>query len=236
MFVSHARTPRPPRHESRGVAGEWARMGVARLLRIVAAALCAVLFVIACRAGARAAGKLCTPNGALPYDRPIGLTMQELDAPDFDLVKYRGRGVVLNIFASWCGPCREEMPALLAAAKHYAPLGVSVVLVDFHEPDNTIRRFRSKEGITLPIAMDRGGGFTQALEMGPTSKHLLFPSTLFINAAGRLTCFVQDSMDSDEWQREIEKIVPSPAPSPEASPSPTPAASRSPRSTRGLLR
>ena len=196
-----------------GYAPNMARMGVVRWFCTSAVAVCAALSCVACGIAAPAVvHKLCTPNTVLPYDRPLGLRIQELDAPDFDLAKYRGQGVVLNIFATWCGACQYELPYLLAAAKQYADRGVRVVLVDYDERDNTVRHFRSKEHVTLPIAMDRSGGFTRALEIGTNYRDLLFPSTLFIAPDGRLTCFVQRAMDADEWDREIDKIVPAASP------------------------
>ncbi|MGA7747323.1 MAG: hypothetical protein WCA52_10000, partial [Candidatus Aquilonibacter sp.] len=46
----------------------------------------------------------CIESTALSYDRPIDIVMQTLDGPDFHLLKYRGQAVLLNIFATWCGP------------------------------------------------------------------------------------------------------------------------------------
>jgi thiol-disulfide isomerase/thioredoxin len=84
----------------------------------------------------------CLKSQALPYDHPLGLTLRALDGPDFDLVKYRGKAVLLNIFATWCGPCNKEMPALVEAAQAYSNRGLQVVSIDSRESDDAVRAFR----------------------------------------------------------------------------------------------
>ena len=57
-----------------------------------------------------------------------------VDGKAFDLTGLKGKVVVLNLWATWCGPCREEMPVLDAFAKQYAARGVVVVGLDENEP------------------------------------------------------------------------------------------------------
>jgi len=141
----------------------------------------------------------------LPYDHPLGLKLRALDAPDFDLVKYRGKAVLLNIFATWCGPCNNEMPALVEAA-----------------PDDAVRAFRKKYGIATPIAMDQNGGFTRALEVGTdASAHVEYPVTLFIDPQGYLYCVREGDMDAAQLTYRIQHFLTASA-SELASPSPQP--------------
>ena len=59
-----------------------------------------------------------------------------LDGKAFDLTGLKGHVVVLNLWATWCGPCREEMPLLDAFAKRYAVRGVVVVGLDENDPED----------------------------------------------------------------------------------------------------
>ena len=164
----------------------------------------------------------CLESKALPYDRPLGLKLRALDGPDFDLMRYRGKAVLLNIFATWCGPCNKEMPALVAAAQTYASRGLQVVSIDAREPDDAVRAFRKKYGITTPIAMDQNGAFTRALEVGAQSPgQVEYPVTLFITPAGYLYCVRDGGMDAEQLTYRIEHFLtasaeqlatPSPAP------------------------
>lgn len=59
-----------------------------------------------------------------------------LDGKAFDLAALKGKVVVLNLWATWCGPCRDEMPVLDAFAKRYAARGVLVVGLDENDPED----------------------------------------------------------------------------------------------------
>jgi thiol-disulfide isomerase/thioredoxin len=168
----------------------------------------------------------CEKNPVLPYDRPIDVTMQVLDGPDFHLRDYRGRAVLLNIFATWCGPCNKEQPGLVAIAKRYEDQGLAVIGIDDREEDNDVRAYRKKYGITYPIAMDRRGGFTRALQVGTENISVEFPTTIFVSPNGYLYCYVRGNMAPDELEYRIKKFLvdepPTATPSPSPSASPTP--------------
>jgi thiol-disulfide isomerase/thioredoxin len=164
----------------------------------------------------------CTVNSILPYDRPLGLTMRVLDGPDFDLLKYRGQPLLLNIFATWCGPCNREMPYIVEAATDYAPRGLVVIGIDSREEDNTVRAFRKRYGITFPIAMDARGTLVKALESGPKESGTTFPVTLFITPNGYLYCDVTGGMGRRELRYRIEHFLADSATLLSPSPSPTP--------------
>jgi thiol-disulfide isomerase/thioredoxin len=150
--------------------------------------------------------------------------MRVLDGPDFNLIKYRGQAVLLQIFATWCGPCNKEMPHTVMAAQEYAPRGLAVIGIDFGEEDNTVRAFRKRYGIPFPIAMDAKGTFVRALEIGNVDASVNFPVTLFIDPNGYLYCDVIGAMSSGELRYRIEHFlaVSAPALLPKPSPSPLP--------------
>jgi thiol-disulfide isomerase/thioredoxin len=150
----------------------------------------------------------CLDSKALPYDHPLELKLRALDGPDFDLLQYRGKAVLLNIFATWCGPCNKEMPALVTAAQTYASRGLQVVSIDSRESDDAVRAFRKKYGITTPIAMDQNGGFTRALEVGAQARGPVeYPVTLFIDPAGYLYCVREGEMDDAQLTYRVEHFL-----------------------------
>ena len=151
----------------------------------------------------------CDKSVALPYDKPLDMTMQVLDGPDFHLVNYRERPVLLNIFATWCGPCNKEQPALVELAQKYAPQGLVVIGVNDAEPDDTVRAYRKKYGITYPIAMDRKGFMTLALQdrVSAAQFDALFPTDIFIDTRGYLYCYRTGGMSRDELEYRIEKFL-----------------------------
>lgn len=173
---------------------------------------------------------MCDKSPALPYDRPLDLSMQALDAKDFHLRDYRGRAVILNIFATWCGPCNREEPHLVEASVRYASRGLAIVGINDREADDTVRAFRKKYSIPYPIAMDRTGGFTRTMQIGRAEvadRSVEFPVSLFITPQGYLYCYLSGMMYPDELAYRIEKFLRD-APPVLASASPSPAPSASP--------
>jgi cytochrome c biogenesis protein CcmG/thiol:disulfide interchange protein DsbE len=108
-------------------------------------------------------------------------TLPRLDAEgDLSLASLRGKPVVVNFWASWCGPCEEEAPVLEAAWREHRDQGLVVVGIDYDDFRTDARRFAEKNGMTYPLVYDRGGDV--AKEYGLTG----VPETFFIDRQGRL--------------------------------------------------
>lgn len=73
------------------------------------------------------------------------------------LADYRGKVVVVNFWATWCPPCREEMPSMQALRTELAGKGFEVLAVNLMESEEKIAAFRDSELIDLPVLMDRDG-------------------------------------------------------------------------------
>jgi cytochrome c biogenesis protein CcmG/thiol:disulfide interchange protein DsbE len=121
-------------------------------------------------AGAVAAGEApAAPSFDLPF----------LDGTDrFDSAELRGRPVVLNFWASWCGPCKEEAPILQAASKRYPDLVVLGVNAQDFEGD--ARRFVERHRLTYRNVRDGSGALLERYGVSG------FPETWFIDRKGRL--------------------------------------------------
>ncbi len=118
------------------------------------------------------------------------LTLTTLDGATIRLADLRGGVVVLNLWASWCAPCRDEAPVLEAIAREGAVGGrrVTVIGLDQKVDDREdARAFVADLGLTYPIVIDDGG---PAGPFGPAQIALglpdLYPATLFITEAGTI--------------------------------------------------
>jgi len=114
-------------------------------------------------------------------------------APDFSLVTidgdevklsdYRGQPVILNLWASWCPPCRAEMPALERVNQSYRDQGLVVLAVNLTTQDSeeAARKFITELGLSLPVLLDTGGEAAQTYESGA------LPTTYFIDRFGLIS-------------------------------------------------
>ena len=133
-------------------------------------------------------------------------------APSFDLPRLnregklslaslRGKAVVVNFWASWCEPCKEETPRLEDAWNRYRERGVVVVGVDAHDFKSEARRFMDRYGVSYPIVHD-GRGVTLR-RFGVVG----FPETLFLDGNGRIVAWVQGPVAEDELDRNIRRAL-----------------------------
>jgi thiol-disulfide isomerase/thioredoxin len=107
----------------------------------------------------------------------LGLT--DLSGKSWSLAELRGHAVMLNFWATWCEPCRAEMPSLQALARRHEADGLIVLTVNYQEAEPTIRRFLDQTPIALPVLLDRDGAAARAW----TPR--VFPSTVLIDRSGR---------------------------------------------------
>jgi len=89
-------------------------------------------------------------------------TLPQLDGDQISLSQFRGRPVLVNFWASWCAPCRSEMPALQQVATQYAGSGLVVIGINQLEDVPTVQGFVREFGLTFPIALDRDGVTSRA--------------------------------------------------------------------------
>lgn len=108
-------------------------------------------------------------------------TVDSLDGGQIRLSELEGQTVVLNFWASWCPPCREEARTLAVAAEAYADRGVVFLGINVWDSDADARAFLERYGVPYPNGADTGGKVT--VEYGVTG----LPETYLISGDGTLT-------------------------------------------------
>lgn len=90
-------------------------------------------------------------------DRAIDFELQTLDGKTVKLSDFRGKNpVLLNFWATWCGPCRFEMPFLQQINDAYSAKGLVVLAVDINESPATIQKFMTELNLRLTVPIDTG--------------------------------------------------------------------------------
>ena len=109
--------------------------------------------------------------------------LDRLDKPGkLSLAAYRGRPVVLNFWASWCIPCKQEAPVLESVWQRYRREGLVVVGVDINDVRGEARRFARRNKMSYPLVYDGPGRTTT--QYGLTG----VPETFFVARSGKLVC------------------------------------------------
>ena len=112
--------------------------------------------------------------------RVPALALQRLDGGAWAVADHRGRVVLVNFWASWCEPCRAEMPSLASLARHRLDEGLVVVAANYREALPTVQRFVDRLGLeSLEVVLDRDGSAAAAW----TPR--IFPSTVVFDRTGR---------------------------------------------------
>lgn len=142
-----------------------------------------------------------------PADRPkapelVGTT---LDGDKVSLSDYAGKVVVLNVWASWCGPCREEAPTLQAVSKETADDGVAFLGINSRDDKAAAQAFVRRFDLTYPSLVDEDGQLLLAFHdtLPPSS----FPSTLVIDRDGRVAARILRETTYTELRRVVTDLA-----------------------------
>ena len=125
-----------------------------------------------------------TTSGSIPSPREgfaaPDFTLETLEGEQIRLSDLRGKAVVVNLWASWCPPCRAEMPALQAAyeADHERGLEILAVNMTYQDREQDARNFVDDFGLTFTVPLDRDGAVARQYLMRA------LPSTFFVGPDG----------------------------------------------------
>lgn len=125
-----------------------------------------------------------------PAVRPApALQALDLQGKTWKLADLRGRAVLLNFWATWCPPCRAEMPSLQQLAEIYGPEQLQVLAVNVAEGPRRINQYLQSSGLNLTVLLDPQGDTARA--WGAT----VLPTTILIDAEGRPRQRVRGEVD-----------------------------------------
>jgi peroxiredoxin len=133
-------------------------------------------------------------------------------APDFQLVDlegnqhklsdYKGKGVFLNFWGTWCEPCEREMPYMENQYEYYKTQGVEVLAVNIAESNIAVQSFVDRHDLSFPVVLDKDRQVLNAYGVGP------LPTTFLINPEGKVVHITSGSLTERMVRDFMEKIKP----------------------------
>lgn len=136
---------------------------------------------------------------------PVDVAGTSLTGEAVDSAAYRGGPVVLNVWGSWCAPCRTEAPALRSVSEAYAARGVRFLGIDVKDNPAAALSFERRYGLTHPSLDDRTGQATGALaEYLPAAT---VPATLVLDRRGRVAARVLGAVDESTLRALLDDVL-----------------------------
>lgn len=130
-------------------------------------------------------------------------TLQTLSGESFTLEHLQGKKVILNFWATWCPPCKEELPAMQNVYDQYKDQGVEVVAINLTVGKETVenaKQFMEEHGLTLTVPLDESGDVLELYEIMP------LPTSYFIDSSGIIRSKYLGPMTEEYMKEELEKL------------------------------
>lgn len=132
-------------------------------------------------------------------------SLPDLNGRPVNLSSYRGKVVLLDFWATWCGPCRDEIPAYIQLQNRYANQGFQVIGISMDDSEGPVRAFYRDFHMNYPVVM--GGAETGELYGGI----LGLPIAFVVGPDGRMVAKHIGATDVSVVEKEIQSLLPAPA-------------------------
>ena len=128
--------------------------------------------------------------------------LTDLDGVKHVLEDYKGQGVFLNFWGTWCKPCEYEMPYIQSQYEEFKDKGVQVLAVNVNEADFVVNKFVKRHNLTFPVVIDRDNQVQHQYLIGA------LPATFLIDKNGKVIDYTTGSLTEEKIQKMMEKIQP----------------------------
>ncbi len=166
------------------------------------------LFIVATRvrpeqttaAPATATDVVTMPAPLADHSAP-DFTLTSLDGTNIALSDLKGQVLLINVWATWCPPCRVEMPTIQAAYEQYHDQGFTVLAVNLQEDPGAVAAFMRESKLTFPALLDRDG------QVSRTYQALSLPSSFFVDRRGVMRAVYRGPMPRSIIAGTVEQLL-----------------------------
>lgn len=168
-----------------------------RMMNPLQQAYKAVLFLLCC-AMSLVATAAVTPQSAAP-----DFTLRAMSGPNLRLQEQRGRVVMINFWATWCGPCRQEMPHLNRLYDKYKSAGFVILGVNVDEDKKNATELAQKLGVKFPVLWDAEKSVSRLYDLST------MPSTVLVDRNGNVRYVHKGYLTGyeDTYDKQIRELL-----------------------------
>lgn len=178
-----------------------------RTIFVILTAIALTIGVIVTRTifpGERSQQQSATGSSRLVGKQAPDFTLTTLDGAKVSLSQYRGQPVLINFWASWCIPCREEMPELIRSYESHKAEGLMILGLNLTYSDSLpdVQAFASEFNITFPILLDKDGAVAER-----SYQIIGLPTSIFINRDGTIERIQVGKMTGKQIDQYVGEIL-----------------------------
>jgi len=140
-------------------------------------------------------------NASMTKETAPNFSITLFDGGNFQLSEHKGKPVLINFFASWCVPCKEEMPALEKMSREYKAKGVSFLGIAVDDSEEKARKFVEELGVSFATGHDNTGDIKEAFGLYGV------PTTYFIDKEGVINYLHAGGVTERLLQHELDKLL-----------------------------
>jgi thiol-disulfide isomerase/thioredoxin len=156
------------------------------------------------------AGTLVAAPQAVALPLAPRFSAVSLDGKSIASSQFAGKAYIVNFFASWCPPCRSEIPDMVTLQSKYGRQGFTFIGVAVNETEPTIRAFMAKNGINYPVAM-ADEQLTNVFSRYVAGGIRAIPTSFVINSSGQITQVITGARSKEVFEKIIIDALRKPA-------------------------
>jgi cytochrome c biogenesis protein CcmG/thiol:disulfide interchange protein DsbE len=133
-------------------------------------------------------------------------TLKDIEGQPVSLAALKGKPVLISFWATWCTPCRDELPRISAAARAHADQGLTVIAIDYgQESLQAVRAFWQQLGLSPAPVLDPDSHVSDAYGVGLKTTGL--PVSVFVGRDGLVSAYASFALDADYLNEQLTKIL-----------------------------
>ncbi|MCY8936810.1 thiol-disulfide oxidoreductase ResA [Peribacillus frigoritolerans] len=128
--------------------------------------------------------------------------LTDMEGKEHKLSDYKGKGVFLNFWGTYCKPCEYEMPYMENQYKSFKDQGVEILAVNVGESDYAVDNFITKHDLTFPVMIDKGREVENAYRVD------ILPVSFLVDKEGKVIDIITGALTEESIQKHMERIKP----------------------------